>query len=449
MLEAVRKETDTYLDDFARFEGVAGEPNWLTSLRKDAIRRFSDLGLPTTRDEDWKYTNLRPQLQVPFRVGNAIQGEQTASDTIKNSLFGKLDCPRVVFVDGVFSESLSDLGGIDEGIRVQRFRDVLADEPEFLEKHLGSIADHRDQALTSLNLAFLSDGLCIRTAVGATPEEPVQLIYVSTSGASDQMTTPRILFVAGSNSECRLVETYMGEPETRAFTNSVVEIRLESNAHLKHYKIQLESRKTLHVSRIRASQERDSSYTCHNIALGASLARNEISTVLDGEGGISTLNGLYAVRDRQHVDNFTSMEHAQPNCDSRELYKGVLDGQARAVFHGRIIVRKGAQKTDSVQTNNNLLLTDNALVNTKPQLEIYADDVKCTHGATIGQLEPDQMFYMRSRGISEVAARSLLIYAFASEVAEAIDYGPLRRQLQSYLSEWLPGGRLLMEAESA
>ncbi|MCH8319816.1 MAG: Fe-S cluster assembly protein SufD, partial [Acidobacteria bacterium] len=281
---------------------------------------------------------------------------------------------------------------------------------------------------------------------GEVIQEPIHLLFLSTAAEEAVAVHPRNLILVDSNSQVTIVESYIGLHKGVYFTNSVTEIVAAENAVVDHYKLHQESKKAFHIATLQVHQDRSSSVRTFNATLGGKLTRNEVNVVLDGEGAECNLDGLYLISGSQHVDNHTRLEHAKPHCDSREMYKGILDEKATGVFHGRIVVLPGAQKTDSKQTNNNLLLSDEALINTKPQLEIYANDVKCTHGATIGQLDPDALFYLRSRGIDKITARSLLIYAFASQVVNRIKVDLVRTELDDYLFSWLPAGHLVREA---
>ena len=449
MLETAHKEIEAYRENFARFEARFGDsgPIWLRSMRREAMKRFSELGFPTLRDEDWKYTNLRPLAKVEFGPAPSDL-DSLSSESLRQLAFAGLGQVRLVFVNGEFAPGLSALDSLPEGLRVAPLSDLLEKESQKIENHLGRYADGQNEAFGALNTAFLREGAFIHVAANRLIEEPIQVLFLVTEKASDSLTCPRNLFLIDANSQASIIENYSALAENRYFTNAVTEVVVADNAVLDHYKLEVESPEAFHVGCTQTRQGRDSTYRMHNMSFGGLLVRNNIGTVLDGPGGYCALNGLFVTSGKQQVDNFTIMEHAQPHCDSRELYKGILDDRSRGVFHGRIIVRKGAQKTDSKQTNDNLILSDNALINTKPQLEIYADDVKCTHGATIGQLEKDGLFYLRSRGIEEQAARSLMIYAFASQVLAKIGHQPLRDQLHAHLAGLLPNGDLVREADS-
>ncbi|HSR69099.1 MAG TPA: Fe-S cluster assembly protein SufD [Acidobacteriota bacterium] len=446
MLEAVKREIDSYREQFAALERESGDagPIQLRSLRKEAFNYFCDKGFPTTRDEDWKYTNLNPLTRTEFGLQ---QADPLQASELSRIPFGDLQCPRLTFVNGHFSQDLSTLDQMPQGVTVKTLSRALEEDADWLEEHLGRHAQYQDKPFTALNLAFLRQGAFIKVAPNTVVEKPVQVLYVTTGKAQDGACHPHNLVLVGENSQFKLVENYSALGQVRYFNNVVSEVVVGDNSVVDHFKIDLESLQAFHVNRTAVYQGRSSNYRNFFVAFGGAIVRNDINTVLDGEGSHCGLDGLFVTRERQLVDSFTVMEHAQPNCDSREVYKGILDDSSRGVFHGRIIVRQKAQKTDSKQSSDNLLISDNALVNTKPQLEIYADDVKCTHGATIGQLDDEGLFYLRSRGIPEEAARGLMIYAFASEVISRVTYKPLRERLHDYMADWLPNGDLVREAE--
>ncbi|HEY3131153.1 MAG TPA: Fe-S cluster assembly protein SufD [Acidobacteriota bacterium] len=442
--KAIKHEkTNHLLDLLHAIKEPAGEPLWLLQMRRRAARRFLELGIPTVRDEDWKYTNLASLADVPFKPASA--DASLPRQQLDRINFADLQCTRLVFVNGRYSESLSSPGELD-GVKLGSLAEVLQMKPEIVQPHLGQYANLEEHAFNSLNTALMRDGAFVHVMKGKTAEKPIHLLFVSTAHAEPATSHPRNLIVAESQSQATIVESYVSVGPDVYLTNPVTEIILGDGAVLDHYKLQDESRRAFHVATMQYRQDRNSSLRSHSITLGGVLVRNNLTAVLDGEGAECTLNGLYLVMGEQHIDNHTRLEHAKPHCSSRELYKGILDDKSRGVFHGRILVHKGAQKTDSKQTNNNLLLSDEALINTKPQLEIYADDVKCTHGATIGQLDQDAIFYLRSRGIGEKAARSLLIYAFASEIVGRVKVEALRAKLDQFLLGWLPQGELVKGA---
>ena len=450
MIEAakVTKETDPYLSSFARLQKeLAGkQPAWLEWIRKTAILRFSELGFPTVRQEDWKYTEVAPIRRTSFQPAE-YELDGLSTKKLAGVAFGDLQCPRLVFLNGHYSKELSSLKGLPETVQVQSLSEVLKQNPEVVKPHLTRHARYEDHSFVALNTAFIQDGAWVHVPKGEVVQEPIHLLFLSTAAEEAVAIHPRNLILVDRNSQVAIVESYVGLREGVYFTNSVTEMVAAENAVVDHYKLNQESKKAFHIATLQVHQDRSSSVRTFNATLGGALTRNEVNVVLDGEGAECALDGLYLIAGRQHVDNHTRLEHAKSHCDSRELYKGILDEKATGVFHGRIVVHPGAQKTDSKQTNNNLLLSDEALINTKPQLEIYANDVKCTHGATIGQLDPNALFYLRSRGIDETAARSVLIYAFASQVIKRIKVEPVRNELDNYLFSWLPKGHLLKEVE--
>ncbi|MFL5119603.1 MAG: Fe-S cluster assembly protein SufD, partial [Microvirga sp.] len=354
---------------------------------------------------------------------------------------------RLVFVNGRLSTRLSTLSGLPDGVVVAGLAEALQAAPQALEPWLAQFARFDDQPFVALNTAFLTDGAVIRVPRGVAVERPIHVLYFTTSEASNEHPLaifPRNLFVAGENSQVTIVETYAGEGPY--FTCPVTELVAGPGSVVDHYKLQMESREAFHIATFQVQGERSCAPSSHSISIGGALVRNDVNAVLDGEGIDCILNGLYLGEGRQVIDNHMRVEHAKPHCASHELYKGVLDGKSRAVFNGLIHVHKGAQKTDAKQSNRNLLLSRDAVANSNPQLEIYADDVKCTHGSTVGQLDDDAVFYLRSRGIGQEAARSLLTYAFASDIVERVKVEPLRHELEEHLFASLPKGDVVRQA---
>jgi Fe-S cluster assembly protein SufD len=413
---------------------------WFLNTRRDAISRFAELGFPTTRHEEWRYTNVAPIARTPFKHAAHPTNGITAADFAPFT-FGEVDCCQLVFINGFFCASLSTLPELPRGVRVRSLAASVASDRSRLEPSLGRHADYRDNAFTALNTAFMRDGAFIFLPAGTVLKEVVHLVFLSTAPGGPSITNPRNLIVAGEGSRISIVETHAGLGESAYFTNTVSEVVAGPGSIIDYCKLQRETEAAFHISTLHVTQDRDSTFTSHSISLGGSLARNDVNVVMNAEGGDCTLNGLYVTGGTQHADNHTTLVHARPNCTSRELYKGILDNSSTGVFNGRIVVRKDAQKTNSRQTNRNLLLSEEALVNTKPQLEIFADDVKCTHGATIGRLNEEELFYLRSRGIGEQAARTLLTYAFATEVIGAVNVKPIQCQLDLVLMNRLSKSR--------
>ncbi len=421
------------------------EPQWLQAIRESAMERFLELGFPTLRQEEWKYTKVEFARKKTFEAASPSSNGLTA-DQLAQLTFGNLECARLVFVNGHYSRELSSLRELSSQIRVQSLAEALQENPERLKPHLARYAGYQDHAFVALNTAFLQDGAFVHVPEGKRIQQPIHLLFVSTAPGEATASHPRNLIVVDDNSQATILESYVGLGPGSYFTNLVTEIEVGENANLDHYKLKLEGEEAFHIATLQIHQGRSSKVRTFDVTLGGGLTRNEVNGVLDGEGAECALDGLYLASGGQHVDNHTRLEHAKPHCDSREVYKGILDGRATGVFHGRIVVQPAAQKTDSKQTNNNLLLSDDAVINTTPQLEIYADDVKCTHGATVGQLDEDALFYLRSRGIGATTARSLLIYAFATQVTEGIRVEAARAAVSEHLFSWLPQGQLIKEA---
>jgi Fe-S cluster assembly protein SufD len=363
-------------------------------------------------------------------------------------MFGHaFDGHQLVFVDGCYAPELSTVTGTD-GVEIASLKEVLRERPSVVEPVLGRHLGEKASAFADLNTAFLDDGAFVSVPAGTALREPIHIVHFSTGGGSAQptMSHPRTLILAGRQSEARIVESYGGKGGAVYLTNAVTEVLVEDGASLDHYKLQRESESAFHVATLAVRQERNARFTDHAISLGAALARNDIGVLFGGEGGEGTLLGLFLGDGERHLDTHTKIDHAVPHCASRELYKGIMDGSARGVFDGLIVVRPGAQKTDAWQTNKNLLLSRQALVDSTPRLEILADDVKCKHGSTTGQLDPAALFYLRSRGIAEAAARALLTYAFASDLVQRIRVEPLRRAVEAYLQSRLPSALEIKEA---
>jgi Fe-S cluster assembly protein SufD len=380
---------------------TAAPTSFLERIHEDARQRFSELGYPTTHDEDWRFTSVARIARTTF---------------VPVSRTGLLACP----VPGVQIEKLSESG--------------------LIEAHLARYADYQTNAFVALNTASFEDGLLIRIAKGAVIEQPIHLLFESSANGKPTVSHPRTLILAGPDSHATIVETYTGTANQLYFTNAVTELVAGDNAVIDHYKLQTESQQAYHVATLQVQVGRGANLRSHSISFGGALVRNDVNAVLS-EGCECTLNGLYLVSGEQHIDNHTSIDHAKPHAASHELYKGILDGQSSAVFSGKILVRKDAQKTDAKQTNKNLVLSEEAVINTKPELQIHADDVRCTHGATIGQLDPEGIFYLQSRGIGLAEARNLLIYAFARDIVDRIKVAPLREELERTLLEKLHANR--------
>ncbi len=427
----------------------AGGPRWLQDVRARAAARFSALGFPTVRDEEWRFTNPAPVVNATYAPIDPA-ATVTAQD-LDGYLYGSAG-QRIVIVNGRFSPELSRVAGLPAGVRAGSLAGhanaELQADAEAAQRYLGQLADVTDRAFAALNTAHLEDGAYLHVPDGVIVEEPLHILFVSATGgnAPAAVTHPRCLIVLGEHSQARVVETYVGA-DAAYFSNAVTEVFVGESAVLDHYKVQQEGLAASHIASMHVHAARSANFSSHSFSLGGRFVRNDVVATLDGEGAEVTLNGLYLADGDRLVDNHTTIDHAKPHCPSHEVYKGILGGKARAVFNGKIIVRQDAQKTDAKQTNRALLLSDDALINTKPQLEIFADDVKCTHGAAVGQLDEDAIFYLRARGLTYFEARDMLIHAFAGQVLDRVRIEPLKQALEAELYAQL--ARDLAEVDAA
>ena len=382
--------------------GASGAPPWLKDMRERAIARFAEVGFPTRRLEQWRFTNVEPISETPFEL----------------------------------QRSTWELDPVPAGVTVSTLSATVATAPDFLQVHLGRYADVATNPFTALSTAFLADGIVIRVAARTVVPDPIR-VRCRIPRAALPMTHPRLLIVLEREAQAKIVEAYEGDAGGASLTNAVTEAVLEEGAQLELCREQREGAPSNHVAASHFHQARDSRLVFTTVALGAGLARHDIHGVLDGSNAYLILNGLSVLGGRQHVDHHTTIDHAEPHCESHEYFNGVFDGESRGVFNGRIIVRPGAQRTDSKQTNNNLLLSREARADSQPQLEIYADDVKCTHGSTVGPLDPTALFYLRSRGLGAAEARGLLTYGFGAEILDRIAVPGARARLDREIRERL------------
>jgi len=417
----------TLVADFEAFRAASAYgPEWLRTARASAFGRFLERGFPTTRDEEWKFTNVTPIAQIDWHRAKKTSDVFFSGAGAKKTL--DVVSIRAVIVNGRVSAELSTLDELPEGVTISTKQEAWETMPAHEGPSLKS-----DHPFVLLNTAFFEDGLFIHIAPHAVVTEPIHIVCVAEPGAEPTMVSPRVFVVVGEQAQVSIVETYTSGDGQPVLTNAVTEVLLGPGAIVDHVKVQQESASTFHMSSTFVHLHRASTFTSHAITFGGRIARNDISATLAGEGAECTLNGLYVADGETLVDTHTTIDHAQPHCPSHEVYKGILTGKARGVFNGKIIVRPDAQKTDAKQTNKALLLSGDASINTKPQLEIFADDVKCTHGATIGQLDDNQMFYLRARGIHRNDARNMLIHAFASDVLNGIKHDAIRAELEAVL----------------
>jgi Fe-S cluster assembly protein SufD len=422
---------EAYRFDFEESAKLSKEPAWLRDLRREAMGTFERLDFPTMKDEDWHFTNVAPIAEKMFALPR--KGGEVSEDLIARFAFGS-EWNTIVFVNGQL-ERIDEQSKNIRGTTITTLHEEIAKDSDLVKRHLSKLAAPESAAFTALNAAFAVDGAVIRIAPDAVVEKPIHLLFISDENAENSAVQTRNLIFAERHSKCTIIESYVSVGGENYFANAVTEVFVGEGAHLGHYKLQTESRSAFHVGTIQVQQARDSRYESFSFATGAKLSRTNVYTTLAGNAAEAILNGLYMVDGSQHVDHQTRIEHVAPNCPSHELYKGILDGNSHGVFNGKVYVHPEAQKTDGKQSNNNLLLSDGARVDTKPQLEIFADDVKCTHGATVGRLDETALFYMRSRGIGPSQAKRLLTYAFAADVLEKIELEPLKEALEAQLLE--------------
>lgn len=407
---------------------------WLAATRTQALERFAERGYPTPREEAWKYTNLAPL------AGKAFQPLTGLDDVAKLDIAAWLlapDLPRLVFVDGHYAPTLSRPPAASEGVTLGSLGEVLRSDPAAVERALASPLADQPRGLLELNTAFMSDGLCLRLAPGAVLAQPLHLIHIARSAEQARASYLRHLVLAGRNSRATLVEHYVSLDGAQALTSALTQCVLEEGAGIEHYLLNEQGEGVYHFGAAHITQARDSRYVSHNVQAGGRIARSDLLATLSEPGAECVMNGLYLGRGRQIIDNYTRIDHQAPRCTSNECYRGVLDGQSRGVFNGHVMVRQQAQHTDAQQMNHNLLMSDDAEANTRPQLEIYADDVKCSHGSTVGQLDRDALFYLRARGIGEADARAMLVRAFADDIIARVTLPALRDRLSA-----LVGARL-------
>jgi Fe-S cluster assembly protein SufD len=420
---------------------IAEGPEWLEPVRRAAAARFTSVGFPTARDEEWRFTPVGPIAQHTWRAANGESAEVTA-ERLTPFIFGHPEWSTLVFVDGAYSEALSRVSALPAGVRVGSLADALRGNGELLPAHLTRHAPVEGSPFTAVNTAAFRDGGLLYVPAGLDLERPVHFVYLTTGAAEGAAIHPRNLIVVDRGARASVIESYVTlAPEAVYWANPVSEVSAAEGSWLEHTRIQRESERAYHVGLTQVNQRRDSHYRSFSLAMGGALARHNLHVRLNDENIETLMYGLYLTRGEQVVDNHTAIYHDQPNCRSWEVYKGVLDGRSRAVFNGKVFVRPEAQKTDAKQTNRNLLLSDGARVDTKPQLEIFADDVRCTHGATVGRLDDLALFYARSRGVPHEAAERLLTYAFAAEVIEEVALEPVRQELDRLVLERLQGQR--------
>jgi len=431
---------ERYAAEFESFtnNGASGAPAWLKERRAQAISRFAEAGFPSARQEAWRFTDVKAIARESFSLAPAPEAHGITHESIAPFLLGGADRLTAVFVNGHYEPELSSVAGLPEGVTLGSLRDAVADDPELVERHLGKYAADERNPFTALSTAFTHDGGFVRVPQRVVVEKPLQLLFLAAPNRdAGYLWHPRNVVVVEEGAEASVVESYVGLGDGVYWTNAVTEVVVGENAKADTYRIQRESAGGYHTATTQSYQERSSNYSLITFTFGARLSRHDINVVLGGEGADCTLDGLSMLRDEQHADYHTTLEHAKAHCTSWEYFNGVFDDRSRGVFTGRIVVRPGAQQTDSKQTNNNLLLTEQARADSQPQLEIYADDVKCTHGATLGPIDEEHLYYIQSRGLPREDARMLMTYGFGSEILSNVKDEELRKRLDGQVVEWL------------
>ena len=438
MTVQLTKVENTYATAFREVKQVrgAGEPDWLQRLREDSFDRFERGGFPSVAEEEWKYTNVSAIAKAGFAPVLTSNGTSLSkTNGLAAFVYDEARESRLVFVNGMLRRDLSSLEALAAGVLAMGLDEALqtSEHEAIVRERLEQYSDAAENGFAALNTALFSGGLFLRIPRGLRVETPIHLLFVceSGSGIPAPAAFPRVFVVAEENSDATVIESYSSPNDGLYLTNAIVDIVLNEGARLRHYKVQRESAEAFHVATTRAELGPNATYDTTTINFGAALSRHNIDVLMDHEGAECFVDGLYMVEGSQHTDTHSVIDHRQPHCTSHQLYKGILDGNSRAVFNGKVFVRHGAQQTDAQQTNKNLLLSNEAQVDTKPQLEIFADDVKCTHGAAIGQLDEEEMFYLESRGLNRALARNMLTYGFAEEVIEKIKIESIKRELDA------------------
>ncbi|MGD0037189.1 MAG: Fe-S cluster assembly protein SufD [Bacteroidota bacterium] len=436
-MQVINQNIKWYQSKFEAFEQSlnGAKSTQVHAIRRDAMHRFVELGFPTTRQEEWRFTNVLPITKIEFQPILRYELNGVTKQDIQRYILD--DAVRLVFVNGIFSPELSDIGSLPTGMEAGNLTEILNNHPKIIQPYINHLAIGEENAFTALNTSFLWNGAYISVPQRTVLESPIQLLFIATDREQVYIAQPRNIIIAGIDSQFKIVETYIGLAKNTYLTNTVTEIVLGDNSVVEHDKIQIEGMNAYHIGTTHLQMNAASRYTSNVISLGGSIVRNNLTACFNAENAECILNGLSLGKGTQVVDNHTVIDHAKPHCSSHELYKSILDDASKGIFNGKVFVRKDAQKTDAKQTNKTLLLSDDATINTKPQLEIFADDVKCTHGATIGQLDDEQIFYLRSRGIGLNDARDILTSAFASDVINRITIEPFRLQVEQMIHDRL------------
>jgi Fe-S cluster assembly protein SufD len=432
-MTTVLESTNSFVSSFEKVSGQGA--SWLNELSRRGMEAFRAAGFPTTSLEEWRNTNVSVLAQTSFVAAEVRSPTDAATvELVKQYTFGQAAAAELVFVNGRFEPHLSTVSRLPRGIRALSLEQALESDQELLEQHLGQYADIRLHPFAALNTGFLRQGAVVHIGRGATCEEPIHLLFLMLPGAEAAVSHLRVLVVAEENSESSIVETYAGASGRMYYTNAVTEIVAARSARIDHNKLQQEGDRAYHTALMQVMLQESAAFVSHSTSIGSKLTRNDLAVHMGGEFAEATLNGLVLASGEQHIDNHTHLQHEKGNCPSHELYKHVLADKSSAVFQGKIFVQKGAQKTDAKQTTKSLLLSNEATMDSQPALEIYADDVKCTHGSTIGPVDPNAVFYLVSRGLSLAQARHLMTYAFAADITRRIKVTPVRARIEDFMT---------------
>ena len=429
---------EQWVSEFNNFETqLNGTRETLKPLREEAIQYFEQLGFPHVKIEDWKYTSLKNVLKPDYYLGHQVAKPEVSQATIEEAKVSDIDSNLIVLINGRFSEAHSNLIDGEDQLYVRSLRKAQTEAPKFIEQHIGQYLDYKQDGISALSTAFIDDGVVLHVGKNKAPEYPVQILHIHDVSQHNLFIQPRNLWILEQSAELKVIENFHSVGDNYSFLNYTTEGHVAANAHLKHYKLQNDQLNAYQVSQIEMAQEQDSTISNYTVTLGNGFTRNNTNYRVNGENCQTNLYGLYLTDGKQFADNHTIVDHKVPRSESNELYKGIVDDRSVSVFNGKVFVRPKAQQTNAYQSNRNILLDDKATVNAKPQLEIWADDVKCSHGATAGQLDENQLFYMRARGLEYDQAQSLLVYAFAAEVIGYIDIEPVKDYINDLIAKKL------------
>jgi len=441
-----KQNPNWYLESFVSFEESLNghSKTFLHDLRKETLPSLEQLSFPTLKDEEWKYTNISSISEQNFIPVSKLPQIILSKEKLKDFLFQGFDYYLLTFVNGIYSNELSDLERIPEGIIIENISTVAKNNPQILQKYFSKLSK-TENIFNAINSVYSVDGSFIKVSDNIVLDKPIQIVHINGAEDNKVLSVPRNIIVVGKNSQASIIVNYFGHGSEPYFTNIISEVYVDEGGIVDLIKNQSENENSFHIEKLQAFQEKNSVFNHYNFEFGGSIVRNDINSVLNGENIETHYYGLSLANGKQHIDNHTFVDHAKPNCMSNEVYKAILDDEAHGVFNGKIIVQKDAQKTNAYQQNKTILLSKKAKIDTKPQLEIFADDVKCSHGATVGHLDDEAYFYIRTRGIPENLAKSILIRAFANDVVESVKIEQIREQLNHMIFEHLHRVEIISE----